>query len=373
MGAGSVVTTRLPEKRAVLLPLLARRITPRNAIPLALALTLILGVGDYVTGIELAFTLIYLLPIAFATWFQGRVLAGVIAILCVGISATIDVRARLEHHLHIRTFTLFWNHGGTMVLYGLGIALLWRLREFMEKEARDRLLTVEQLRHAERLNMIGKLAAGVAHELGTPMNVILGSAELIESDEASSDATREAAQRILRQTNKMAHTIRQLLDFSRKGGHEQVRIDLVALTRDVIRVLQTLARKYGAKLVVDASPSEPIFVHANRIELEQVLNNLVVNAIQAMPQGGTVRVRCEVRKAGDAPLASLSVADEGMGIAPENLMRVFDPFFTTKEIGTGTGLGLSVSYGIVHDHGGTMSVDSHLGHGSEFTVLLPVA
>ncbi|MDB4998358.1 MAG: Sensor histidine kinase [Myxococcaceae bacterium] len=372
MEAGSLMTQRLPEAKQRFFFPLARKITPRNAVPLALALTVILGVLDFVTGIELAFTLLYLVPIAFATWFHGRTLGVVVATLCVTSAATIDTWMRLEHHWRIHPFTMVWNHGGTMVLYGLGIAVLWRLRAFVEKEERERVLTVEQLRHAERLNMIGKLAAGVAHELGTPMNVILVSAETIETDPTSTSATREAAERIQRHTTKMAHTIRQLLDFSRKGGHEQVTIDLCVLTREVVRLLETFARKHKAKLVVDAPAKDPILVRANRIELEQVLNNLVVNAIQAMPAGGVIRVRCDVRESGSTPLASLTVADQGVGIQPEDLARVFDPFFTTKEVGAGTGLGLSVSYGIVHDHGGTMSVDSRIGVGSEFTVLLPL-
>jgi signal transduction histidine kinase len=363
---------RLPEaKPRLVLPALARRITRRNAVPIALGLTALLAAGDFVTGIELAFTLLYLVPIAFATWFHGRTLGAVIAALCVGGAVALDVLSRLQHHWHLHPFPLMWNHGGTMVLYGLGIALLWRLRVFVEKDAHERRLTVAQLRHAERLNVIGKLAAGVAHELGTPMNVILGSAELIEADPGVSTGTRELARGIQRQTTRMAGTIRQLLDFSRKGGNERSRIELGALAKDVAGLLQTFARKHDAEVEVEAS-SSPIFVSANRVELEQVLNNLVVNAIQAMPRGGTVRVRCDVREGGNQAFASLSVADAGTGIAPEDLVRVFDPFFTTKEVGNGTGLGLSVSYGIVNDHGGTMSVDSRLGAGSEFTVLLPM-
>lgn len=135
---------------------------------------------------------------------------------------------------------------------------------------------------------------------------------------------------------------------------------------------QTLARKHDAELLVEVRANAPIVVRANRIELEQVLNNLIVNVVQAMPDGRSIRVACDVRVSGHAAFASLSVRDEGTGMLPEDLVRVFDPFYTTKEVGTGTGLGLSVSYGIVHDHGETITVDSRLGVGTEFTVLLPL-
>jgi two-component system, NtrC family, sensor kinase len=375
--AGSVMSKRRvlvagDRPESSVLPMLARGITRRDAIPLSLAIALLLGVGDLVTGIEVPFTLLYLVPIALATWFNGRALGATVAVLCVSIALGVDAYTRIHHGWHLRPLVMAWSHMSMMVLYALGIALLWRLRLFVEKEARERVLTVEQLRHAERLNVIGKLAAGVAHELGTPLNVILGSAEMIESDAASSDGTRQLAHSIQRQTTRMAVIIRQLLDFSRKGGHEQVTTDLGVLAKDVAGLLQTLARKHDTELLVDVGSSDPILVRANRIELEQVLNNLVVNAIQSMPHGGTIRVRCDVRESADNAFASLAVADQGTGIPPEDLVRVFDPFFTTKEVGNGTGLGLSVSYGIVQDHGGTMSVDSRLGVGSEFTVLLPL-
>jgi signal transduction histidine kinase len=360
------------------LPRVGRKITRGNVIPVALGLAFLFGAGDFFTGIELAFTLLYLLPIALATWFRGRAFGIVVALLCTTIAVVTEVYARLHRGWHIHPFTMAWNHGGTVGLYGIGIVLLCRLRVYVEREAQERRLAVEQLRHAERLNLIGKLAAGVAHELGTPLNVILGSAEVLEGDEASSEKARRIATTIQNQATKMTAIIRQLLDFSRKGATETTVVDLARLAKEEVLLLQSLAKKHRTEIVVVETSETPIIVRANRVELGQVLNNLVMNAIQAMPHGGTVRVHCDARR-GRGPentntfVAALTVSDEGTGIRAEDLVRIFDPFFTTKDVGAGTGLGLSVTYGIVHDHGGTIQVDSRLGTGSQFTVLLPLS
>jgi signal transduction histidine kinase len=326
-------------------------------------LTLIVGVADWWTGIELPFTILYLLPIALATWFVDRRVGLGLAVLATICTATSLLHERLS------TTSFAWNVAGAMVLFTSAVVALDRLRGYVEHERALRRMAIDQLRHAERLNVIGTLAAGVAHELGTPLNVIAGCAELLAEDPTQSNVTRRT-RTILDQVTKISTIIRRLLDFGRRNGHGRERVDLATLARAAADMLQSTAAKHGCTITVDA-PSD-VWFEGNAAELEQVLSNLVLNAVQAMKRG-TVKIKVGTTTRDSQQLAVVEVADEGCGIPRENLDRIFDPFFTTKDIGEGTGLGLSVSYGIVADHGGTIEVDSNVGRGSKFSVLLPRA
>jgi signal transduction histidine kinase len=275
-----------------------------------------------------------------------------------------------------------WNQGGAFVVFVLCALLVARLREYADKDARERRLTVEQLRQTERLGVVGMLAAGLAHELGTPLNVILGYAELLSSDRATAQVRQTAAGNIIAQTEKMTTIVRGLLDFSRQGGGARAPVNLRALARDAVALMRPTAKQRSVEIVDtsgDGDGDEEVFARGNQTELEQVLVNLMMNGIHAMPTGGTLRVRAyyeerggpEVPGATPSSFACLEVEDRGVGIPPEDLPRIFDPFFTTKDVGEGTGLGLSVSYGIVAEHGGRIDVSSVVGSGSRFSVYLP--
>jgi signal transduction histidine kinase len=252
--------------------------------------------------------------------------------------------------------------------------------EKVARETTARIATLEQLRHADRLTTVGKLASGVAHELGTPLNVVVARAEMIAGGETSTDEAHEYAKVIVSSAQKMTRIIRQLLEFARRRGPRKERRDLAALTERVLELLRPLAQRQNVELVLDASdgPHETE-ADVDAGQIEQVLTNLVVNAVQAMPRGGPVEV--SVRRERAAPPAhhggaegewlAVSVRDRGEGIAPEVLPHVFEPFFTTKDVGTGTGLGLSVAHGIVSDHGGWITVESRPMYGSAFVVYLP--
>jgi two-component system, NtrC family, sensor kinase len=241
-----------------------------------------------------------------------------------------------------------------------------------------KLAAVEQLRHADRLATVGQLASGVAHELGTPLNVVAGYAKMIASGEGEPREDRDAARIIAEQTVRMTAIIRQLLDFARR---EKPRLEDAELSTVVGRTLEMLAHVASEHHVeLQAPPSQTARVHVDEAQMQQVTTNLVLNAIQAMPQGGRVAIElCEVRAAkpgaatGERDYVRLTIADQGSGIAQENLSRIFEPFFTTKDVGAGTGLGLSVCYGIVEEHGGWIAVDSTIGKGSRFSVFLPAA
>jgi signal transduction histidine kinase len=331
--------------------------------PLVLALTLLLGLGDYVTSVELTFTMLYLFPIAIAAWWHGRRLAVATSLLAGACTLLV-----LREPTPLPWLSVVWNTAGSVVIFVFVAWLVDTLRRYVDREQAERRLAVEQLRHAERLNVIGTMAAGVAHELGTPLGVIAGSAELIDVGELDRARLHELSRRILRQTERMSAIIQHLLDFGRRGGGRRTLAELGAVVRAAAELTATLARQRGVRVQLEVAPA-PTPVLVNPSEIEQVVSNLVVNAIQASPEGSVVIARAG--RDGDA--AVIAIEDRGHGIEPDALPRIFDPFFTTKGVGEGTGLGLSVSYGIVRDHGGTIDVTSEPGVGTCFTVRLPLA
>jgi signal transduction histidine kinase len=250
------------------------------------------------------------------------------------------------------------------------------LRERIDNEMSLRLSALEELRHAERLNTIGKLASGVAHELGTPLNVITGRAELIYTGRVDLAGAKGSAGIIGEQADRMSRIIRGLLDFGHRSGTETHLENLLQLSEETTELLRVLAKKVGVEIVVMERDTKS---RVNRSEIQQVLSNLLTNAIQAMPGGGRIQVivdeeRVILRENGDKEertYACVTVRDQGSGILPEILPKIFDPFFTTRSVGEGTGLGLSIAYGIVRDHGGSLRVQSAPGEGTTFQVFLP--
>jgi signal transduction histidine kinase len=337
---------------------------------LAVLATLFVGVGDRATGADLVFTLMYLLPIGAAAWCIGPRAAIVIAAL----SSLLSVANTASDGRLPLPITL-WNELGVLLIFVGCAYLVGRQRQLVEIERRQKDAIVDQLRHSDRLNVIGTLAAGIAHEIGTPLNVITGSAELI--DGARPEELRVIGTTIHEQADRIGAIIRHLLDFGRRAGSGRVDVNLNDLARSTSVLLAPTARKRGLAVDVETA-ARPVIVRGNAAELEQVLSNLLLNAVQAMASRGghiVLRVGTATHANGRQPrgFGTLQVEDTGVGIAPENLPKIFDPFFTTKEVGEGTGLGLSVSYGIVHDHGGSIAVESAPGRGTRFTVELPLA
>jgi signal transduction histidine kinase len=253
---------------------------------------------------------------------------------------------------------------------------LVQARERIASESAAKLAAVEQLRHADRLKTVGQLASGIAHELGTPLNVVGGHAKMIASSEARGEEARESARIIGEQAVRMTAIIRQLLDFARRNRpHLQV-ADLGTVVKQAVHLLEPLAMQKKVELSFGAP--EAAAVKMDEAQIQQAVTNLVLNAIQAMPTGGQVRIRvgredARTPEGAEGDYVRLSVRDEGVGMAPGVLSRIFEPFFTTKGNGEGTGLGLSVTYGIVHEHGGWIDAASEPGHGARFDVFLPGA
>ena len=347
-------------------------LTARSVVPIALGLTLIVGLGDLETEVEIPFTMMYLLPIGIGTWYRDRLfgtLLSCLATLCVVVSLVRDYGL-----LTTAPLAILWNTGGALVLFLAITWLLDHLHVYVEREQVERRLAVDQLRHGERLKMIGTLAAGVAHELGTPLNVIAGCAEMLAED-LDDPAVHRRTHMILDQAAKISTIIRQLLDFGHRGGIARAPVDVNAVVRSASAMLQSTARKRDQTIALELGAAAQ--VTASGSELEQVLSNLILNGLQAMEGAGCIRVRTTVEDRVDPqglahPVVCIAVADEGRGIHPDDLGRIFDPFFTTKGVGEGTGLGLAVSYGIVRDHGGSIEVASEPRRGSRFTVVLPL-
>jgi len=250
-------------------------------------------------------------------------------------------------------------------------------RQQLATETDARMTALDHLRHTDRLTTIGQLAAGVAHELGTPLSVIAGRAEMIVSGEVAGERATASARVIVEQTNQMTALIRQLLDFSRHRGPRFGLVSVRAICARTVDMLSIMARRRHITLATELG-DDPLLVSADEHQIQQALVNLLVNAMQTTPEGGRVEVttgeRRTRRPGGATPegdFVCLTVTDNGPGIPAENLPRLFEPFFTTKDPGEGTGLGLSVTQGIVRDHGGWIEVESQVGVGSRFAIWLP--
>jgi signal transduction histidine kinase len=247
-----------------------------------------------------------------------------------------------------------------------------------DDETAKRLAALEQLRHADRLRTVGTLASGIAHELGTPLAVIAMRAKQIASGEVPKEDAAESCKIISAQADRVTKIVRQLLDFARRRTPKRAETELRDLTERAATLLETLTKKSNVKVVID-SASKSVRANVDTAQIEQAITNLVINAVHAMPKGGTVTVATRNSRAAppSAPdeereCAVIEVKDEGEGIAEDHLSRIFEPFFTTKGVGEGTGLGLSVTHGIIEDHEGWMTASSELGKGSTFTLFFPV-
>lgn len=253
-------------------------------------------------------------------------------------------------------------------------------RDKTHTETAARITAIEQLRHADRLKTVGRLASGMAHELGTPLNVIAVRAAQIADRSVTGDGVAASAAIIKTQAERITGLVRKLLDFARRSSPQRTEIDLREVANEAVKLVESYAKKQGVVLSVVATDT-PAVAAVDAGQIEQVITNLVVNAIQATPDEGQVEIGVAPGHAkppqdhagGRGDYLCLSIRDEGTGISEEHRPHVFEPFFTTKDVGEGTGLGLAIVYGIIAEHGGWIDVASELGKGSCFSVHLPRA
>lgn len=257
------------------------------------------------------------------------------------------------------------------------------LEEKVEREAEQLRQAQYQVIQAEKLSSVGLVAAGIAHELNSPLMAIVTFAHLVRSSVPADSQAYEDLRMIEREANRCAVIIRQLLDYSRKQTQEpETRpCSVEQIIQGALSLLKVEQKNTGVAVHLDIARELPE-VEANDLQLMQVFMNLMLNAIQAMPEGGELTIAAtqverrsfqhlELPPHGSRDLVRIAVRDTGTGIKPQDIGRVFDPFFTTKPVGKGSGLGLSVSLGLVQRYHGTILVDSDGASWTEFTVLLP--
>ncbi len=224
-----------------------------------------------------------------------------------------------------------------------------------------------QMQQTEKLTGIGQLAAGIAHQLNTPLASIRLSAQMLE-DAVDNNESLHDVKKIVRQTEYCSKIINKLLEFSRPPGAEKRWIRLRLLINDVEKLLEKVLSNKDITIKKEFTLKNDKIL-ANKNQIEQVVFNLISNAVDAMPNGGVVVIAVEVS---DDNKICVKISDTGPGIDDEHLHKIFDPFFTTKKIGQGTGLGLSICYGLVEENEGTIDVESAPGKGATFTIKFPL-
>jgi len=253
-------------------------------------------------------------------------------------------------------------------------------QQAVQRESAQRIEALAQLRHGDRLKTVGRLASGVAHELGTPLNVVSGRAGLIAGGNLGVEDVIKSATAIQAETTRMTGIVQQLLNFARRSTPKQTLCDLNSVIDLTVSLMESIIRKKNAQVSVTERLSEGISVNIDAAQMQQVFSNLLMNALLSKNSGVTVQIAaqsCDAvspESSGSEPIRSvrISMTDNGEGIAEADLPHVFEPFFTTRDVGQGTGLGLSISHGIVSEHGGWMTVESVPGQGTTFSVFLPV-
>jgi two-component system cell cycle sensor histidine kinase/response regulator CckA len=284
----------------------------------------------------------------------------------------------LVHHTMTRL-----DGSGLVDVESVSIPLSFQGRSAALTVARDvtaRVRLEEELRHAQRMEAVGRLAGGVAHDFNNLLMVIISYSELLTAQLSHDERILRDVQEIRHAADRAAALTRQLLSFSRRQVLQPAPLEI----NEVVRGTEGLLRRLIGPEIEVVARMDPTagMVFVDKGQLEQVIVNLVVNARDAMPDGGVLTVETQLTLAADAPAvarnatkaehyAAIIVRDTGAGMDAATVRRIFDPFFTTKEMGRGTGLGLSTVHGIVEQSGGAVTVDSKVGVGSEFRILLP--
>jgi PAS domain S-box-containing protein len=285
------------------------------------------------------------------------------------VNYEVDFRKKSGETFPAEVSSSLFEIGGARVVQGV-------VRDIAERKEME-----EQLRRQERLAAVGQLAGGIAHDFNNLLATIILYTDMVLETQDLSPRTEKALETILRESHRAADLVQQVLDFSRRAMMETEACSLVAVVRETLTLLRRTIPEH-VRLVTEMTPL-PCIVQADRTRIQQVLMNLALNARDAMPEGGELRIAVQrvTVAPGDEPLlpdmapgawACLTVSDTGLGMTEKVQEHLFEPFFTTKEEGKGTGLGLAQVYGIVKQHQGFIDADSALGEGTTFTIFLPL-
>jgi len=289
------------------------------------------------------------------------------------LAVEVASRAAEEHTSSIYKFHLLAKSGRHLVvnasvapLLGKDGARLGRL--VLLDEITQRVRLEDQMVQTEKLTSLGLLAAGVAHEVNTPLAVISNYIQMLAKQIPADDPRQKTIERIVKQTFRASEIVNNLLNFSRTGGSQPSEVDVNAVLEETLTLVQHPLKTAQVSVVRNYAKRLPLIL-GSHTRLQQVFLNLLLNARDAMPSGGMV----EIRTMANNGSVEIEITDNGAGIPAENLNRIFDPFFTTKASGRGTGLGLSVSYGIIKEHAGKVDVRSAPGSGTSFRLAFPAA
>ncbi len=295
-----------------------------------------------------------------AGWYAGRSLHPLIEAVRRWSHGDLDYRVRASGP-SLRPATAAVNP--------LGAALDHMAASLQRREEANRRQIEERILQAERLATTGRLAAGVAHEINNPLGGILLCSNLLLECTDGADPRRENMQRIVTQATRAREIVRGLLDYAHQNPPRIASADLNGIVVEVLRLLERQPLYQRVQVRLEPCPV-PLWVEVDAAKIQQVFINIIMNALEAMRDGGALTVRSGFSER--EGFCRVAVTDTGYGIPEENLPRVFEPFFTTKEVGKGVGLGLAISHGIVQQHGGTIEVQSAVGAGTTFRVLLPL-
>ena len=294
-------------------------------------------------------------------------------ILPASLAAEIAARSEEERVTNLYKFPLRNRDGRTLVvnvsiapLEGKSAERLGRL--ILVDDITQRMQLEEQLLQTEKLTSLGLLAAGVAHEVNTPLAVISNYIQMLAKQLPANDPRHKLTEKIVKQTFRASEIVNNLLSFSRTGAAGFKEVNVNQVIDETLTLVAHAFRSANVQVIKNLGNDLPSILGATN-RLQQVFLNLFLNAKDAMPSGGML----EVRSATNNGNVEIEVTDTGLGIQRENLARVFDPFFTTKATGRGTGLGLSVSYGIIKEHAGKIEVSSTPGKGTSFRLEFPAA
>ncbi|MCX7679418.1 MAG: cache domain-containing protein [Spirochaetes bacterium] len=250
----------------------------------------------------------------------------------------------------------------------LGTVFNNMVEAILERDQQLKERTERQIVKSAKLASLGRLASGIAHEINNPLTGILTYASLLLED-FKGTKHEEDLQVIVNEALRCRKIVKQVLDFARESKLEKELVNINDVIRQSLTMLEKLANFQNIKIVTEFAENLPM-INLDVTQMRSVINNLAMNAADAMPNGGTLTIRTWYDE--NKKRVNMEVIDTGVGISEENIGKVYDPFFTTKEVGKGTGLGLAVTYGIVNRHNGTIDIKSKVGEGTTFTISLPV-
>jgi two-component system NtrC family sensor kinase len=282
------------------------------------------------------------------------------------IPSQLKVVNNFGEEIHVQLSAALIYDGRAQEIASVGIFTDLRPRIMMEKKLQE---THLQLVSSEKMASLGKLAAGIAHEINNPLGGILIYSSLMMEDLPEEDAKRGDLMRIVQEAGRCKEIVKSLLEFARQTEPKMEPTDINRAINDGLFFLVNQALFHNIQIIKKFDPFLP-FVQGNASQLKQVFMNIIVNAAEAMHGSGMLTITTS--PAPDRKTVFVEFTDTGEGIPEENFTRIFDPFFTTKEVGKGTGLGLATSYGIIEDHGGKIGVKSKVGEGTTFTIELPI-